>query len=140
MRAKERKQRKNRKERKEGKGNEKGKERRTKDEVVLRNLTVPNLLRERRIGEVSVGVKTGVEELRGDLLGVLLVRSGDGDDDDLSGGEPEGPIERRKKRRGEGASIRVEKESKKGRETHHFPAKCSVRMAVKRSTEPRIAR
>lgn len=67
---------------------------RTKDEVVLSDLSISDLLGEGRVGQVGIGVEASVPELRSDLLGVLLVRSGDGDDENLARRDPEGPVEK----------------------------------------------
>ena len=67
----------------------------TKDVVVLRDLAVSDLFREGRVTQVGVGVQARVPQLLRDLLGVLLVRRRDGDDDDLPGREPEGPLARK---------------------------------------------
>lgn len=55
------------------------------------SLAVSDLLVQGVVRQVGLGVEPGVPEGLGDLLRVLLERSGDGDDDDLSGRQPEWP-------------------------------------------------
>lgn len=68
------------------------KERPTHDEVPLSGLCVSNLLVQSVIRQVYFGIQTSFLESLGDLLGILGEGLGDGDHDDLSGGQPEGPF------------------------------------------------
>lgn len=101
----------------------------TKDEVVGRYLAVADLLRQRGVAHVRVSVEPGVPKLLRDLLRVLLVRRRNRNDEDLSWRQPERP--------GGTCQDRI---WRRVLAAYHLPPKCSVRIAVKRSTLPMMAR
>ena len=100
----------------------------------------------RRPGGEEKGVR-GVMVSRGVLLGAVEEEGGtgthvfdsDGDNDSLSRGEPEGPAKEERRREVDQKRFARRKRERKA-QTHHFPARCSVRLAMNRSRDPSIAR
>jgi hypothetical protein len=62
------------------------------DEVVLRELASADLLLHGVAGDIDVGVEVVRAELLLELLAVVVGAGHDGDDEDLAGREPEGPL------------------------------------------------
>lgn len=123
---------------------------RTKDEVVLCDLAVADLLVERLGAVVDVDVQTELGQLLADLSRILLLSNS------YSAGCPMDVASkhlRRAPRRGRQGldaarartacktpSVKRPRDARSLSATHHLPAKCSVMMAMNRSRLPRIAR
>ena len=87
----------------------------THDKVPLSGLAISNLLVQCIVREVRFGKHARVFESLSDLNGIVFEVGKDGNDDDLTGGEPEGP---------EGVSVlgRMGRSgADRSEDTHHFP-------------------